>query len=315
MIDKASLTIDRHTPIIPESIWCGVSPSQARTFTKIKNKLFLPYSGIEEITRWRGVPGNSYPKQDPFVITNQMLAVAEQAMEQSKGKLSDVQFYLDDRKISSEAISRFKICSTAKLVSILDIDTVVNLNLRIPNKFRQLVSSPDIKGISIPYFFEDKFCGFATRIIGEPLIKYAFSLPNRLCFGVDFSKDEVYIVEGVFDAMAMILHGFNAIGMGDSQPNYFKMFHAARFPKINLLFDNDYAGWLGAIKAYLILTQILEVDEERISILSTQQKDPELALLESFVVSKHTFSEALSIVKNLGSNLTTDDFRIEVKNE
>lgn len=325
-MDKAHLTINRHTPIIPESMWCGISPPTARVFTKIKNRHILPNCGIHEITRWRKVPGNVYslqPTPPALEITDKMLVDAERAVIQKYGIFDHtIKEYLEDRKIGPEAVKKFRICSTAELVASLDPDTVTNLSLRVPDKLKQFVTTTEIKGVSFPYYFDNNhkhfFCGFATRIINEPLVKYAFTVPNRLCFGLDRTKDEVYVVEGVFDAIAMIMQGYNALGMGDSQPNFFKMFYTSKFPKINLLFDNDYAGWLGALKAHVVLTDMFDVPEERISILALQNgKDPGAAIQATgkVVFGKTTFSEALAIAGDLGSRLNADDFRIEVNDE
>ncbi len=42
MLEQANLTIDRHTPTIPESIWFGVTPSEEALQTRIKNTYVVP---------------------------------------------------------------------------------------------------------------------------------------------------------------------------------------------------------------------------------------------------------------------------------
>lgn len=307
-MDKASFTIDRHTPKIPESLWSGLTPDLERVMTKVKNRLILPSCKIEEVVQWREKCGNKFPPAARKEITDDILKRGENAAKEAQGKLGDIKSHLARRGVTDKEIERYQICSTAEVVKNLDEEAIDNLSLRIPHKFDDLVSTNEIEGISIPCYFEGNFYGFATRILNEKAVKYTFSVPHRLCFGVDLTKkDEVYIVEGVFDSIAMHYLGYNALGMGDSQPNYFKMLIASRFKKVNLLFDNDYAGFVGAIKAFIILDQMLQ--KGNVEILVPNGDEPEKLIRDTgqLSFSKITFEDAVIRSQELGQNLQTEE--------
>lgn len=265
-MDKASHSINRHMPQIPEPLLRGLPLLEERMGNKVARNI-LRTSRVGEITKW-------YKGTRPFIasaqltVTQEMLNRAETA---NNGNIDDVKPYLESRGISPEIAAKYKMCSTTALTANLTTDEIENLSLILPTKFAKTVKSRTIEGISIPCYFDSKFYGYATRIIGENAehAKYAFTCPNRLCFGTDFSKrEEIFIVEGVFDAIALLERGMNPLGMGDSQPNYYKMWIASHFQKINLLFDGDYAGCLGAMKAYIMLNKLFEVHMNDISVLS-----------------------------------------------
>ena len=274
-MDKASLTIDRHTPAIPESIWCGLSPSREALYTTLKNQTILTAMGLSS-TRKRA--RKVKPDTSPRCLTDEILGEGIGAYRQVAGKLSPDQFdYLRARGLDESEMVGF--CSTEVLVALLPPETVANLTLRLPDKLLGFVETTAITGLTIPYWHGEVFCGFATRVLNHPQVKYAFSVPNRFCFGVDLSRDEVTVVEGLFDAIAVRRLGHNPLGMGDSQPNYFKMLVVSKFQKIRLLFDDDLAGWMGVLKAHAILTKMLGVSEEKIEICEVGGgHDPEQAV-------------------------------------
>lgn len=308
-MDKASLTIDRHTPIIPESLWCGMDPTTEKIFTKTKNRVILPSSRIEQITRWKNVKGNRYPNEEKRKITEEMLEKAQFAISASECLFDGhIMAYLEDRGVTEDEIKKWRMCQTSELLEFLDGHYIDNLTLRIPAKFNKYVRNREIDGISIPYYRDNKLCGFVTRVLGEHQLKYAVTVPNRLCFGTDFEQKEVYVVEGVFDAIAASSIGLNPLGMSDSQPNYYKMWTANRFEIINLAFDPDYAGWLGVLKAYVILTTMLGRNPETINILELED-EPERLIRDSgkLLSRKITFKEAIERADALGKVVNIED--------
>lgn len=298
-MDKASFTIDRHTPIIPNELWYGLTPADEKIYTLFKNRVALPLSPVGVLLKkksQRSVPLDVLPR----VITNEMLAEAHAAIASAGDLEPELRIYLAGRGLTADEIAAYKICSTAKLVAKLALDTVINLTLRLPDKLKKFVPTTEIVGVSIPcYYPTGEFCGFATRVLHPPEVKYAFSMPQRLCFGLELTRPEIYVVEGVFDAIAMRRAGYNAMAMGDSQPNYFKMMLAARFETVNLLFDDDYAGWLGALKAHATLITMLHKPNDQINILAVGGgHDPETALKHGTVaLDKVTVEGAITRAK------------------
>ncbi len=282
---SASNTIDRHTPIIPLSIWQGLPPEEERTYTLIKNKILLPASGIKSPI--------SNKKTIERTITDEHLRKAEAAIDSSGIKHLA---RLHERSLTDDEIRHYKFQDTETLVRKLDDDVVTNLTLRLPN---DLPPPHNIDGVSIPVYSRGLFIGFATLVCNNPMVKYAFSIPNRFCFGDNTANNEVYVVEGVFDAIALRRSGLNAMGMGDSQPNYFKMWMASQYQKVNLLFDDDLGGALGCVKAYLILTKMLGKSESDIIIWGlTGGMDPEQAVLAGCMnFTKLSYNEMLEQVK------------------
>lgn len=87
-------------------------------------------------------------------------------------------------------------------------------------------------------------------------VKYSFSNFGWFIWGYDDydSGDEVIVVEGVFDALAMRSFGFNAVAVGCSAPTpmqYAMLLY--KFKNLRFCFDNDLAGCLGAYRTRLVL--------------------------------------------------------------
>lgn len=272
-MDKASHSINRHMPQIPDSLLRGLPLLEERMGNRAARNI-LRTSRVPEVIKWyKGT--RPFISADQLTITQEILNRAEVA---NNGNIDTVKPYLESRGISPEMAAKYKMCSTSTLAANLTTDEIENLSLILPTKFAKTVKSRQIEGVSIPYYFDGRFYGYATRIINENAehAKYTFTCPNRLCFGTDLAKTgEVFVVEGVFDAIALLEREMNPLGMGDSQPNYYKMWIASHFQKINLLFDGDYAGCLGATKAYIILNKLFDVHMNDINILSLPDgKDP-----------------------------------------
>ena len=265
-MDASSHTIDRHTPIIPPSLWCGLSPEREAAQTLLKNSL---------ISNSRKKPAKNRLTK---IITDELLLESSNVMDEISGDLDDdLRAYLQLRHLTEYDISKYKMCSTELLVSKLSAQCVQNLSLCIPDHLLRFTNGESrIRGISIPCFFSGKFFGFVTRVLNHDMIKYTVSILHRLCYGVETVDDsEIYVVEGVFDAIALKKTSRNVLGMGDSQPNYFKMGVASCFKRINLAFDDDLGGWLGVRKAYIILTQMFNRHIEDIKIWAISGgKDP-----------------------------------------
>tara|TARA_R110000868_G_scaffold20153_8_gene85630 strand:- start:4356 stop:5234 length:879 start_codon:yes stop_codon:yes gene_type:complete len=260
--------LDRHTPDIPESIWQGLPPDQENTYTIIKNKIILPYSGIPSIAR----QFNGKTHTSKRTINDQHLSEAHDIINSGKVKQPSDEL-LSERSISIDEVKKYNMLDTKSLVNLLQDATAAALTLKLPS---ELPKPHDIDGISIPVYSRGLFLGFATWVTNNTSVKYAFSIPNRTCFADDASKSEVTVVEGIFDAIALNRIETNAMALGDSQPNFFKMLMASKYNLVKLLFDNDLAGTIGCLKAFLILTKMLHKPAKDIIMISaTNQRDPE----------------------------------------
>lgn len=87
--------------------------------------------------------------------------------------------------------------------------------------------------------------------------KYSFTDHEYFLYGVDDisdPEDEVYIVEGVFDAIAMRLIGKQAIAIGSSHASSRQLaFIIENYPNTVICFDNDIYGMAGAAEANIVL--------------------------------------------------------------
>lgn len=308
-MDEASLTIDRNTPIIPESICFGLSMIEEKLQTKLKNIFILPYCGINEVTRWRKAKGNCWPKIDQRILTDELLAKGEWVVSCSYGVLDDGLWeFAQSRGISKHDVIQHKICSTEKLCELLNEKEIELLCLEVSEKFSGIIKDRKIHGLSFPYWHEGRFCGFCTRVLDKKLCKYAISIPNRFCWGLEYGGDTVYVVEGIFDAIAVKRLGYNAMAMADPQPNYYKMMIANKFKHIYLLLDGDYSGLLGSVKAFVILTQMFNRDPDTITIFWLDGGlDPDIFLKTNSLdfKSKVTFDQAIEILNILGSTISS----------
>jgi DNA primase len=276
MSDPASKTIDRHEPNIPDYIQGEISQATERLQTLIKNRFVLRYCNVGQIKRWiKHTPKISNIAQK--TITKELLDVALEITNDNIGNLTKTDAdYLTNRGITDEEIETYKICSTEKIVKHLTSDQIANLSLKISDKFKDQVPHQNIEGISVPYFHDKDFYGYCTRVLNHDIIKYSITIPHRFCFGLEYSDmKEIYVVEGIFDAIKMKRDNYNCMALGDSQPNYWKMLMVNKFDNVNLLFDGDYSGMLGACKAHIILEEMLHRDLDHLNILLLDSGDPE----------------------------------------
>lgn len=285
-MDFASFSIDRHTPKIPPRLWLGLEPDEERRLTRLKNYVVLPRELPPELVQRSS---RARPEPSQRTISQSSLDMALGASKVSGDLEDDIWEYLELRGLSRDEVKLYGICSTEKLTSILPPAVVEELSLYLPD------GSPII-GVSLPVFHLGEFFGFVTRVLNRAAVKYTISVPHRLCYGLK-GADEVYVVEGVFDAIAVMRFGLNPLGLGDSQPNYYKMLMASGFSKVNLAFDNDYAGLLGSIKAYIILTKMIGMSSERICFLRSPS-DPGTTGWSPELLVKTTYDQVVELAKD-----------------
>ena len=255
-MDRSSFSIDRHTPIIPSTHWDGLLPR----YEHDHNRALRDY--IAEIVIKKPSPNAvQLGPHRPKFITTEMLQEAQDAIDKCRLYKSS---YLESRGVD---VSKHVVCQTSALVDVLPYGTVYQLSLCLSDRYSKIRDIDHIDGLSFPVFQNGLFFGFVTRILNSKVVKYCVSVPNRLTYGISSNKGEIYIVEGIFDAIRLIDAGLNAMAIGDSQPNYYKLLVASRFPRVRLMFDSDYAGYIGCFKAYNILTNIFGVTADRIAIV------------------------------------------------
>lgn len=79
--------------------------------------------------------------------------------------------------------------------------------------------------------------------------KYTFTNHGWFLWNVDRcnKNDQTFIVEGVFDAIAMGINGIQAIAVGSCAPTPYQLsFIASRYKNVAVCFDNDIHGKFGA---------------------------------------------------------------------
>lgn len=87
-------------------------------------------------------------------------------------------------------------------------------------------------------------------------VKYTFSNFGWYLYGYDDynSNDQIHIVEGVFDAIALRAYGHNAIAIGCSTPSPMQLAMLLhKFKNLKICLDNDLAGHIGALRCKLML--------------------------------------------------------------
>ncbi len=108
---------------------------------------------------------------------------------------------------------------------------------------------------TIPIFEDGVFKNFQLRRDNPKQIKAYYRGVGQLLFNVDILKyvSEVFMVEGTIDALILIQNGLPAIApcSGVLQPKYFHRFY--KIKRINILFDNDRAGYEEAVKTAKML--------------------------------------------------------------
>lgn len=106
-----------------------------------------------------------------------------------------------------------------------------------------------------------KLVGVCVRNVSTNLAyaadaKYTFSNFGWFLYGYDLygRSDEIMVVEGVFDALAMRSFGRPAIAVGSCNPHVFQLACLRRkFDNLTICFDNDFWGHYGAYVASTLL--------------------------------------------------------------
>lgn len=117
-----------------------------------------------------------------------------------------------------------------------------------------------VKGPVFCDYRNGKLVGIGVRNISKDLpwvaaAKFTFSNYGFFLFGYDDygSDDVVYVVEGVFDAIALRSIGLNALAIGSALPSPFQIACISyKFSNVMLCLDNDFHGWCGAMTAHLL---------------------------------------------------------------
>jgi hypothetical protein len=120
-----------------------------------------------------------------------------------------------------------------------------------------IIADHGLRQIEGPVFIDERngqLVGVCIRNVSADLdyvkvAKYTFSNFGWYLFGYDLydSNDLVYLVEGVFDALAMRHYGRRAIACGSCCPHEFQLACLVRkFKRIVVCFDNDFWGHYGA---------------------------------------------------------------------
>ena len=116
-------------------------------------------------------------------------------------------------------------------------------------------------GPVFPDYRNGKLAGICIRNLSTEKdyvsdVKYAFSNFGWYIYGYDNynPEDQVYITEGVFDAIALRAYGHNAIAIGCSNPSPMQLAMLLyKFKNLKICFDNDLAGYIGSFKSSLML--------------------------------------------------------------
>ncbi|MEM4134568.1 MAG: toprim domain-containing protein [Candidatus Micrarchaeia archaeon] len=119
---------------------------------------------------------------------------------------------------------------------------------------------------TVPIFEDGQFRNFQLRRDNPKMFCNYYRGIGQLIFNVDILKfvNEIFITEGAMDALILIQNGIPAIASsgGGIQNKYFRKF--VNIKRINILFDNDSAGYqeakrtartLGEERCYIYLFQ------------------------------------------------------------
>lgn len=130
-----------------------------------------------------------------------------------------------------------------------------------------------IDGPVFPDIRNGRLVGFCIRNVSNDLDyasaeKYTISNYGWFIYGYDWYKsdDEVYIVEGVFDAIKMVHNGYNAVALANAAPTPYQLSCLKRkFKNLRSCLDNDFWGDIGSYATYA---------STGIPIFKTVRKDP-----------------------------------------
>jgi len=95
----------------------------------------------------------------------------------------------------------------------------------------------------------------STDLDWVAVAKFTFSNYGLFLFGLDdyLATDEIFVVEGVFDALALRSAGLNAVAISSALPSPFQLACLShKFSDVKLCLDNDFHGWCGAMTAHLL---------------------------------------------------------------
>lgn len=161
--------------------------------------------------------------------------------------------------------------TTRKITKIDNIYSIDFSKLRITDLYDFYICPDDVyldrhgdRPVIGPVFADfrnGKLAGICIRNLSSELnyasdVKFTFSNFGWFLFGFDDynADDVVYIVEGIFDVIALRAYGYNAIAIGCSTPSPMQLAMLLfKFKNFYLCLDNDLAGCIGALRCKLML--------------------------------------------------------------
>jgi hypothetical protein len=155
-----------------------------------------------------------------------------------------------------------------------------------------------INGPAFVDYRNGELAGVCVRNITTDLalastVKYTISNYGWFLYGYDLysENDEIFIVEGVFDAIAMRKNGYNAIAIASVMPSAFQLGCLQyKFKNLNLCLDNDF--W-GRINSYIVSKAT------GIQSYLTLKKDPGEYINDTITLNKfdYTYDDLIDQIK------------------
>lgn len=237
----------------------------------------------------------------------------------------ELKSWLNDRGVIDEQIIKYKLSDLSR-ANELSEEFQIACGATIHPALRKWITGNEVKnnipsGVLTPVFnLDNEIVGCHNRLLSTvPKIKFCSSIPNMWLFtnlrrGMEIEPKEIYIVEGVFDGLAIDKLAdsenkndiaFIAPSTGYWEPEQFIMLMnmLLEFPnsKIIPMFDNDRVGMKTNLATYYAIYQKLGLDTEL-------KRWPKYAKDPSEAICKHNLS-----FKDL-ETISWEDLKKEYKN-
>lgn len=176
------------------------------------------------------------------------------------------------RGLTEEEIKKYHISSVSKL----DESIKQKINAKVNIFTRTLAKTNEyLDGVIFPCIYDAEIFNVIIRNLDEktiPYIKFSNCCPPAVFFNIYhlYHEQEVYLCEGVFDAIALERLGYNAVAFSAGCPYLEQLALLLSIckgqVKLKLMFDNDSVGR----KISFIIKNLYENSEE----VSYEGKDP-----------------------------------------
>ena len=199
------------------------------------------------------------PNGDDEVVTPKQISELSDLVLSNIGKFSDNEKnFLTNRNIDSEIIKKYQLLGLSNFTNVEHLRIIGATCHPILRTF--LKDGIEEGGVVFPLFEDGKLINCSIRRITDVgKLKYTLAVPDVPVWNIENIEvgDEVYICEGIFDMIALIENGFNAVSPSSAMWSGIQLYKLLdkKPSRVTIFCDNDRVG----LKTGIVLSKFFNL--------------------------------------------------------